>query len=125
MNLSKFTNSQKIILAGVVIAIVSLFMPWVETGVFSANGFQQEGYICLACFAYPTIMIFQQKNYNKKVSIIVLAIGLVFMLYFLGSKSLDLFGESVNCASTGIYVMIVGLIVSLVGVIKDKKQIYS
>ena len=125
MNLSKFTNSEKIILAGVVIAIISLFMPWVETSIFSVNGFQQEGYIWLACFAYPVIMIFKQKNYNKKASIIVFAIGLFLMLCFLGSKSLDWFGESINCASTGMYVMIIALIVSLVGVIKDKKQIYN
>ena len=85
MNLSRLTKSDKIILAGAVVAIISLFMTWVDAGIVSANGFQQQGYIWLACFAYPIVMMFQQKMYNKKAAIIVFAVGIVGMLYFIST----------------------------------------
>lgn len=106
MNLSRLTKSDKIILAGAVVAIISLFMTWVDTGILSANGFQQQGYVWLVCFIYPIFMIFNQKAYKKKEAIILFIFGIVSMLYFFSTKSVSLFGSSVSCAASGMYIML-------------------
>lgn len=121
MNLSKLSNNQKAIVIGFIIGVISLFMTWVDAGIVAANGIDLEGYLILLVFIYPVLMTAEEKKYSKGLAIIVLLLGIVFMLSFIASKTIDIFGSDVNCAGSGMYVMVVGLIISLAGVIKDKK----
>ena len=121
MNLSKFAVNDKIVGAGFIIGIISLFMTWVDVGFYSENGFQQGGYLVLIAFLYSIVSIATGKNYNRKVSAILLVMGIIFMIFFICSKSVGLFSSSINCAGIGMYVMIVGLVVSLAGTVKDFK----
>lgn len=122
MNLSRFSIGEKLILLGGIIALISLFLPWVDVSFYSENGFQQQGFLVLVVYIYPVLKILTAKAQNKVSNIICMVVGLAFMLYFVSSKSISVFGSSYSAASIGMYVMIVGLIVSLVGAILSKKQ---
>ncbi|SFC50963.1 hypothetical protein [Clostridium uliginosum] len=122
MNISKLSLGQKLILIGGIISIVSLFLPWVDAGILSVNGFQQQGYIVLLAFIYPVIIILNNKVLNIKGGIASLAVGIIFMFSLIKSKNTNVFGTSVNLSASGMYIMIVGLIVSIVGIIIDNKK---
>ncbi len=50
MNFKQLSLGKKIILITTVLALISLFLPWVELGILSASGFQQGGYLFLTAF---------------------------------------------------------------------------
>ncbi|OSA92135.1 UNVERIFIED_ORG: hypothetical protein B2H95_05685 [Clostridium botulinum] len=123
MNFSNLLSGKKLILIGAIVSVVSLFLPWVNAGILSVNGFQQEGYLMLLVFIYPIIKVLKNKTVNMKGGLASLILGLIFMLSFIKTKDTEFFGASVNLSAFGMYVMIVGLIISIVGVIKDNKKI--
>ena len=52
-----FSLNQQIILGSFGVAILSMFLPWVDMEIITLNGFQQQGYIFLVCFVYPLYCI--------------------------------------------------------------------
>lgn len=51
--------------------------------------------------------------------------SVVFALVYISSKSIDLFGESVNAAATGAYLFLLASIALIVGIVKYKPVIRS
>ena len=120
MNFKELSNGRKLICISAVVAIISLFLPWVDAGFISANGFQQQGYLLLLPFVYPVVMILQNKNIVKGINMACAIAALVFSVGFTMSKSTNVFGTSVNLAGTGLYVIIIASIIFLVGAIMEK-----
>lgn len=117
------TIGRKLILAGGAVGIISLFFPWVDAGFISANGFQQQGYLLLLAFIYPIFSIVLRRKPQFIRSLISLIVGVVFMFAFISSKGTNLFGTDINMAASGMYIMIGGLIISIIGIIFEKKSI--
>lgn len=113
--LEKLNTGEKILLGGALLAVLSLFMKWVDIGFASVNGFQQDGYLILAAFIYPVLKAVKSEAPSKKISLFSLGVGIAFMIYFIADKSVDLFGTTVNMASTGMYVMMGALIIAMAG----------
>lgn len=101
-------------LAGAILAILSLFMTWVDVGIVTSNGFQQQGYLFIALFVYPIVQIIRKQEYNKIGAIAPLGLGLIFMIYFISTKNTTVYGIKVHCAKSGMYIMAIGILVSLV-----------
>ncbi|MBB6453810.1 hypothetical protein HNQ94_002261 [Salirhabdus euzebyi] len=110
-----------IVIAGIAL-IISLFLPWVDLGIFSVSGFQQEGYLVLILFAYPLYVAFANKPINAIAGLATSIISVVFLFYFLSSKSESLFGETINAAGTGLYLALVASFVLVVGVVLKIKE---
>lgn len=53
----------RIIICSACAALISLFMKWVDVGgMFSQNGFLQQGYLFLPFWAYPLFVLFKKKR---------------------------------------------------------------
>lgn len=113
-------------LAGAIIAVLSLFMTWVDVGIAKANGFQQQGYFWILTFVYPTIQIIRKQNYNKIAAIVPLVLGVLSMIYFISTKNTTVYGIKLHCARAGMYIMtcaiIVSLVASIIGLINEKDK---
>ncbi|MGL4847991.1 MAG: hypothetical protein ACRC28_03555 [Clostridium sp.] len=111
---------EKMYLVGFVIAIISLFFTWVDAiGIVKAGGFQQGGYLFLILMLYPIITMFMGKARHYILGIVLAGINLLGIIMFINSKSVDWFGDSINMASTGMYIMAVATIIILVGAIME------
>ncbi|MDD3224808.1 MAG: zinc-ribbon domain-containing protein [Clostridium sp.] len=122
-NILALSLGKKLVLVGAIISFISLFFTWVNIGIAQVDGFQQQGYIVLAAFIYPIVMILQNKRINIMFGIISLVVGIFIMFAMIESKSTTIFGSSVNVSASGMYIMIIGLIVSIVGVVLENKNI--
>jgi hypothetical protein len=56
----------KVILISAVIAIISIFMPWIDTTLSTSNGWQQLAFVLLALYVYPVLQAIR----NKPISLI-------------------------------------------------------
>ncbi|MGL4873894.1 MAG: hypothetical protein ACRC30_04505 [Clostridium sp.] len=121
MNFSNVTLSEKLYLGAFLLGVISLFLPWVDVGFASVNGFQQEGYLVLIPMLYPVVTTFRGMDRNKAVNIGLQILVVVFMIYFIGTKTVDTVIRTVNVAGTGMYAMVVANIAMVVGAFLEKK----
>ena len=78
---------EKVIFASACAAVLSLFMPWVDMGIASRNGFGMFwGIILLLAFAYPLKYIMSKEVFNINLALGLAGISSVFCLYILISK---------------------------------------
>lgn len=120
--IEKFNTGEKVILAGAIFAVLSLFMEWVDIGFASASGFQQQGYIFLAGILYPVWKALKTEKISKKTAYLTVGLSIVLMVYFTSDKTVELFGSSVSMAGTGMYVMIASLLAVLAGIYLNRRQ---
>lgn len=121
MNFKQLSLGKKIILITTVIALISLFLPWVELGILSASGFQQDGYLFLIAFIYPIYCVFKNNYVNKIGGLACGIIALIVSIFYVSSKSDELFGASINVAGSGAYLFLISTIGLIIGVILDKR----
>lgn len=120
--ISELNIGGKIILISVIVAILSLFMTWVDIRITKLSGFQQKGYLVLILYIYPVYKVLKGRNLNKVVGIICGGIAVIGMIAFLLSKSVNVFGTTVNAASTGMYVNILASVILIIGVVKYRQN---
>ncbi len=109
----------KLIFIATVVAVLSMFMKWVALGHLSASGFQKQGYLFLVFYLYPVIQLFRNKPINKIIGIILAVMALVAGIGFmLIETNVELLGQTINVASTGLYVYIISTILLIIGVYK-------
>ena len=108
----------KLVFISAILAIISLFMTWVDVGIFKASGFQQGGYIILVLFLYPIYKLLKNDPMSKIIGLISAVLALIIGISYLTSKSIEIFDTSVNVAGTGLYLYIIANIILIVGVIK-------
>lgn len=121
IKLANWTLSKKVIIGSFLLAIISLFFKWVDVGIFSVNGFQQQGWLFLLIFIYPLIRAYQGKTINKVGGYVLALLGIVGVFLFIMSKTQEIFGVTVNAASTGMYVMLISFVGLAVGVFYNAK----
>ena len=117
------TLMEKLYIIGFVIGVISLFFNWVDAGIVRGSGFQQQGYIFLILMLYPFITTLMEKKRQKIVNLILAIINLIGIIFYMSTKIVTLFGETVCFASTGAYVMVIAMIIVLIGAIMNMKKI--
>lgn len=121
MDIKNLSLSGKLVLGASVLAIISLFLPWVDLGFISASGFQQDGYLLLVFFIYPLYCALKDRKINKIGGFISSGLAVIVTIFFINSKSDSLFGETINAAGTGLYAFLISTIILTVAVFLDKK----
>ena len=109
-----FDLSGKIIAVSTIIAILSLFMTWADIGIARVSGFQQQAFLLLIPFIYPALHTVKELDMNRIIGAACGVISVIFCFVYISQKKIDFFGETVNAASTGVYVFMlcsVGIIV--------------
>ncbi len=79
----QWNKGGKMIFIATCLAILSLFMTWVDIGFARASGFQQDGYIFLVFFIYPVYKLLREKPMNKVIGLLssIFSIGFIHCIY--------------------------------------------
>ena len=93
----------KLIVGSTLIALLSLFTPWVNIGIVSLNGFQQQGYILIPLFIYPVLKILKSEKMSFLPALASGVIMLLITIYFISTKSINVYGESINVSGWGLW----------------------
>lgn len=120
-NFKQLSLGKKIILITTVIALISLFLPWVELGILSASGFQQGGYLFLIAFIYPVYCVLKNTYINKVGGLVCGIVALIASIAYISSKSDEIFGTAINVAGSGAYLFLISTIGLIIGVVLDKR----
>jgi len=108
----------KIVFVAACISILSMFMKWVDVGIASQTGLSQQAFLFLGLYIYPVLILFKNKPINRFWGLIC-AIGAVLCaLSYISSKSIELFGTTVNAASTGAYLFLLASVGLVVGIVR-------
>ncbi|MEK4138931.1 hypothetical protein MHB75_12750 [Kurthia sp. FSL E2-0154] len=121
MNFKQLSLGKKIILITTVIALISLFLPWVELGILSTSGFQQGGYLFLIAFIYPVYCVLKNTYINKVGGLVCGIVALIASIAYISSKSDEIFGTAINVAGSGAYLFLISTIGLIIGVVLDKR----
>lgn len=119
---SKWELGARIIFISSVCAVVSMFMPWVDVGIASRNGFQQVSVFFLGFFVYPFWMLMANKPINKLAGLIVsLSAVATALAYFLSNwvdnfDRFDRFTGSSNFTGVGCFFFMASSIALCIGI---------
>ncbi|GED68604.1 hypothetical protein BRE01_23060 [Brevibacillus reuszeri] len=122
MEFKRLDGGSKMIFIATILAIVSLFFNWIDAGIVALSGFQQQGYLLLILFIYPFMQVIKLKPVNKVIGLVCSILSIISILIFIMSKTVEIFGTTINVASTGMYLYLVASILLLIGVIRHTKK---
>ena len=117
-NFTRWSLGGKLIFIASCLAVFSLFLKWVDFGILSVSGFQQDGYLFLVLFLYPLYALFTEKPLNKTLGLISAGLAVILGIYFAFSKTVEIFGSTVNGTGSGLYLFIIASLILIAGVIK-------
>ncbi len=108
----------KIILISTVIAIISMFLPWVDTTISTSNGWQQLAFVLLLLYIYPTMQTVRNQSisliYGSLTSIIAAVAAVAFMEY----KTIPFEGVNLCFAGQGTYLFFATSVFLFAGILK-------
>lgn len=122
MHINAMSRGRKLILLALAMAVLSFFFTWIDAGILSENGFQQQGYIFLVFFVYPVFRVLRRRSirlfsgYGSGIG------GSVSIIAYMVSKSGNILGERVNLASTGMYIFLISTLLLIAGVYVSRKE---
>tara|TARA_B100000900_G_scaffold230256_1_gene195528 strand:+ start:336 stop:743 length:408 start_codon:yes stop_codon:yes gene_type:complete len=111
----------KLIIGSTLIALLSLFTPWVNMGIVSLNGFQQQGYILIPLFIYPVLKILKSEKMSFIPALACGAIMVLITIYFISTKSINVYGESINVSGWGLWLFLLTSIGFTLGIYLEEK----
>lgn len=98
---TRWCNGEKIIFTAILIAIFSLFLSWVNLGLMSQNGWQQNGFYLLIFFVYPTYSLIRKKELNIFIGYILSLLSTLTTVWYVGSKTVEMHNSTVNVSGFG------------------------
>jgi hypothetical protein len=113
----------KVIFVAGCVATVSMLMKWVDVGIASQTGLSQGAFWVLGLWVYPAIMLFKNKSIHRVWGLACSIASIALTLVYISSKSIKLFGKTLNVAGTGAYLFLFASIALIVGVVKYKPAI--
>lgn len=114
-----------VMIAGVVIYIISILMPWITIGFGNVPGYAFRSYLLLILFIYPIYTVIRNVYMNPRYGAFcgIIPIGVLGMLYINITGDEEELEVAVAKATFGYYTAIVGVLLFLVGVfMKIRKQ---
>lgn len=112
----------KAILIASLIAIISIFLPWVDLVTRYTNGFQELSFVLLAFFVYPVLQVIKNKPislvWGSATSIAAAVCAVAFMEW----KTILFEGVDLCLAGQGTYLFFVASVVLFAGVLKYKSS---
>ena len=122
---SKWGYGAIIIIASAIIALMSMFMKWVDIGFAYQTGFQQGTVILLLLWIYPVFMAVKQTPISKFWGVLMAVASVVATIAYMASKQVDVFGEQLLLAGTGAWLYLFVSIALFVGVLLYKQPANS
>lgn len=110
----------KIIIISTLIAIISIFMPWVDTTLSTSSGWQQLAFVLLVFYIYPMFQVITNKPlsliWGSASSISAAVAAVAFMEW----KTIPFEGVDLCFAGQGTYLFFVASVLLFAGVLKYK-----
>jgi len=108
----------KIIFVSICVSAVSMFMKWVDIGIASQSGLSQGTFLFLGLYIYPFIMLFKNNPIKRSWGLICSSTAVALALWYISSKSVEMFGQTINAAASGAWLFLLSSIALIVGIIK-------
>ena len=108
----------RIIFIAACVAIVSMFMKWVDVGIVSRSGLGQVTMFLLGLYVYPVLMLFENKPISRVWGLVCSILAVVFTLVYINSQSVEFLGASINIVGPGAWIFFLASIALIVGVLK-------
>lgn len=110
----------KVILISTLIAIISMFLPWVDMVTRYTTGFQEYAFTLLLLYIYPAMQTIRNKSisliFGSLTSIIAAVAAVVFMEY----KTIPFEGVNLCFAGQGTYLFFATSVFLFAGILKYK-----
>ncbi len=103
---SEWDIGEKIVCSSIVLAITSLFFSWSDIGIMSQNGWQQQGYFLLLCFAYPAYTLVKKKKPNIYISYIISLLSTGLIAWYINTKTVEMHNSTVNASGMGSWIFL-------------------
>jgi hypothetical protein len=106
----------KIIFVSTCLALLSFLLPWVDIGFTTRNGITQGCVVMSVLYIYPTLRLLNGGPIHKPFAISCAVLAIALTLIYMDSKTLEIFGQSVNASSFGAQLFLMCSIALIVGV---------
>jgi len=110
-----WSMGNKIIFSSACVAAVSMLLTWVDIGFASQNGLSQGTFLLLGFYIYPVMRLLKNEDMNKLWGRICSIGSVITAIIYISSKTIEVFGSTVNAASTGAYLFLFASIALIVG----------
>jgi hypothetical protein len=110
----------KAILTSTLIAIISIFLPWVDLVIRHTNGFHELAFVLLAFFVYPVLMVIQNKPISLVWGSASSITSAVAAVAFMEWKTIPYQGVNLCFAGQGTYLFFVASVFLFAGILKYK-----
>jgi len=98
-------------------ACLSMLLNWVDVGIATRNGFSQGTFLFLLLWIYPVRSLLGSRPISRLWGLLSAGGSILAALGYIGSKSGELFGKTINVASTGAYLFLVASFGLAVGIL--------
>lgn len=109
-------SGSKTIVIAAGIAVITMFMNWVDIGIIARNGLDQEAYLFLLPWLYPVIRIMKNQKMHKLAASLMLLISGGAAVMYIFSKNIELGGSVTNVSAAGSHLFVLACLVALSGV---------
>ncbi len=110
----------KLIIISTLIAIISIFMPWIDTTISTSNGWQQFTFVLLAFYVYPVFQVITNKPLSLMWGSASSISSAVATVAFMEWKTIPFEGVDLCFAGQGTYLFFVASVFLFAGVLKYK-----
>lgn len=120
----KISAGAIIILATGALAFLSMFMKWVDIGFTYQTGLQQGTFLFLLFWVYPVVAVLTKKPIIFVWGTICAVLSVAATLFYISSKAIVLFGETLLVAGTGSWLFLFLSILLFIGILIYRPQGY-
>jgi len=108
----------KTIFVAACMATLSMFMDWVRIGFAAQSGLSQGTFLFLGLWIYPVLMLLKAQPIRRSWGVALAGSSITLTAIYIGSKSVEMFGKSINAAASGAWLFLLVSIALAVGVVK-------
>lgn len=120
---SNWNIGGKIIFVSSCVAALSFLLPWVDIGLASRNGITQGAVLLGLLYVYPMLKLLKNQDMKKWLGILFGALSVLFTIIYISSKTLDVFGKTMNASSFGAHLFLITSVILIIGITKYQKVI--
>lgn len=113
-----WNTGAKIIFVAACAAVLSMLMDWVRIGFASQNGLAQGTFLLLGLWVYPVMMVVKGLPIRRSWGMLLSCASIVLTGMYIGSKSIEIFGKTINAASNGAWLFLLVSMALAVGIVK-------
>ena len=110
----------KAILISALIAIISIFLPWVDLVIRHPNGFEELTFVLLTFFVYPVFSVIKNQSISLIWGSVFSILAAVSAVAYMEWKTIPFEGVNLCFAGQGTYLFFVASVILFAGVLKYK-----